>query len=46
MTYRLEENRAFVNYSVDAEGDYSVCVELRNWDGTLVASAHVTIPPP
>lgn len=39
LTYRLEENRAFINYSVDAEGDYGVCVELRNRDGALVASA-------
>lgn len=34
----LEENRAFVNYSVDAEGEYGICVELRNQDGALVAS--------
>ena len=38
LTYCLEDGRAFVNYSVNAEGEYIVCVELRDPEGTLVAS--------
>ena len=38
LTYRLEEGRAFIDYAVDAEGEYTVCVELRDHTGALVAA--------
>ena len=38
LTYRLEEGRAFIDYAVDAEGEYTVCVELRDHTGVLAAA--------